>query len=104
MDPSLRDFETVMMEIKLSTERMTNKLEQLGDGIQKLESSVNRIDNALTSQERRLIILEQSIPKDLLQDLALIKNSLDTHTKLIWLVGGAVVTAWVKIFFGLISP
>ena len=56
-----RELETVMVEVKLSTERMTAKLEQLGDGIEKLEASISRIDSALSSQERRLIIVEQSM-------------------------------------------
>ncbi len=98
-----RELEAVMMEVKLSTERMTAKLEQLGDSIHKLETSIARIDNALSSQERRLIIVEQSIPRDLLQDLALIKNAQAMQTKLIWLVGTAAITGWLKTLFNLIS-
>ena len=98
-----RELETVMVEVKLSTERMTTKLEQLGDGIEKLEASISRIDSALSSQERRLIIVEQSIPRDLLQDLALMKNSISMHTRLIWLVGGAAISGWAKTLFNLLS-
>ncbi len=102
-EASFRDLETVMVEVKLSTERMNSKLDQLGTSIDKLENSISRIDNALSSQERRLIILEQSIPKELLQDLALMKNSLAMHTKLIWLVGGAAISGWAKTLIGLLS-
>jgi len=102
-EAGFRDLETVMMEVKLSTERMTAKLEQLGDSITKLEGSIARIDNAVSSQERRLIIVEQSIPRDLLQDLALMKNSLGMQTKLMWLIGGAAITGWIKVFFDMMS-
>ena len=103
-EAGFRDLETVMMEVKLSTERMTAKLEQLGDSISKLESSISRIDNALSSQERRLIIVEQSIPRDLIQDLALMKNAQTNQTKLIWLVGTAAITGWLKTLFNLMTP
>lgn len=102
-ESGFRDLETVMMEVKLSTERMTAKLEQLGDSIAKLEGSIARIDNALSSQERRLIIVEQSIPKDLLQDLALIKNSQSMQNKIIWLIGAAAISGWVRVFFDMLA-
>lgn len=102
-DAGFRDLETVMMEVKLSTERMTAKLEQLGDSITKLEGSIARIDSAVSSQERRLIIVEQSIPSHLLQDLALLKNAQDTQTKLIWAIGVAAISGWVRVFFDLLG-
>lgn len=102
--PGFRELETVMVEVKLSTERMATVLDQLSDSIGKLENSIARIDNAISSQERRLIIVEQSIPRDLLQDLALMKNNLAMHTKLIWLVGGAAISGWAKTLFNLLNP
>lgn len=100
---SFRDMEEVMIEIKIGTERISSKLEQLGDTISKLESSISRIDNAISSQERRLIVLEQSIPRNLLEDLALLKNSQANQTKLMWLIGGAAVSGWLKTIFTLIT-
>lgn len=99
----LRDLETVMMEVKIGTERISSKLEQLSDTIVKLESSISRIDNALSSQEKRLIILEQSVPRNLLEDLALIKNAQGMQTKLIWLIGGAAISGWIKVFFDMLA-
>jgi 4-diphosphocytidyl-2C-methyl-D-erythritol kinase len=98
-----RELETVMMEIKIGTERITSKLEQLSDTIIKLESSISRIDNALSSQEKRLIILEQSVPRNLLQDIALIKNAQNMQTKIIWLIGGAAISGWIKVFFDMLA-
>lgn len=98
-----RELETVMMEVKIGTERISNKLEQLSDTITKLESSISRIDNALSSQEKRLIILEQGVPKNLLEDLALIKNAQNMQTKLTWLIGGAAISGWIKVFFDMLA-
>lgn len=98
-----RELETVMMEVKIGTERISAKLEQLSDIIEKLENSISRIDNALSSQEKRLIILEQSVPRNLLEDLALIKNAQGMQTKLIWLIGGAAISGWIKVFFDMLA-
>ena len=100
---SFRELESVMMEIKIGTERISSKLEQLSDTIEKLESSISRIDNALSSQEKRLIILEQSVPKNLLEDLALIKNAQTNQNKILWLVGGAAISGWLKTIFNMIT-
>ena len=100
---SFRELESVMMEIKIGTERISSKLEQLSDTIEKLESSISRIDNALSSQEKRLIILEQSVPRNLLEDIALIKNAQANQNKILWLVGGAAISGWLKTIFNMLS-
>ena len=98
-----RELETVMMEVKIGTERISSKLEQLSDIIEKLENSISRIDNALSSQEKRLIILEQSVPRNLLEDLALIKNAQSNQNKLIWLIGGAAISGWFKVLIDMLT-
>ncbi len=98
---SLRELESVMLEIKIGTERINSKLEQLNDTINKLENSISRIDSALSSQEKRLIILEQSVPKNLLEDLALMKNAQASQNKILWLIGGAALSGWIKTIFEL---
>lgn len=89
----------LLTELKLSTERMSARLDQTYNSIEKLESTIQKMESAVSSQERRLIILEQSIPNHLISDLALMKDSLDTYRKLMWVVIAAVVGAWAKMYF-----
>jgi hypothetical protein len=89
----------LLTELKLSTERMSARLEQTYNSIEKLEASIQKMESAVSSQERRVIILEQSIPSNLISDLALMKDSLDTYKKLVWVVVAAVIGAWAKMYF-----
>lgn len=101
-EESVKELSIMLTEVKLSTERMTAKLEQTCDSIERLERSIHRIDNAVSSQERRLIIVEESIPDNLLSDLALMKDAQETHKKIMWAVIAAVLAAWGKTVLGLL--
>ena len=101
-EESVKELSIMLTEVKLSTERMAAKLEQTCDSIERLERSIHRIDNAVSSQERRLIIVEESIPDNLLSDLALMKDSQDTQKKIIWGVIAAILAAWGKTVLGLL--
>lgn len=89
------DFDTsnAILEIKINTERLVNKVEQLNDNIEKLEASVEILHKSLSAQDRRLTVLEQRVPEDLIQDLAIIKQNQNTFSKIMWLFGGATVTS-----------
>ncbi len=95
-DEAFKELGLMITELKLSTERMSARLEQTCDSIERLEESIKRVDAAVSSQERRLIVLEESVPDNLLQDLALIKESQDLQKKIIWAVVGAIVVSWWK--------
>jgi hypothetical protein len=101
-EESVKELSIMLTEVKLSTERMAAKLEQTCDSIERLERSIHRIDNAVSSQERRLIIVEESIPDNLLSDLARMKDSQDTQKKIMWGVIATILAAWGKTVLGLL--
>jgi len=102
-DESFKELSVMLTEVKLSTERMTAKLEQTCDSIERLEKSIHRIDNAVSSQERRVIILEERVPTNLLQDMALLKNSQEIQKKIMWAVITALAGTWGKMLLGLLA-
>lgn len=97
-----RDLETMVIEIKLGTERLIAKLDQLNSGVSRLESSLCKVDKTVEELEKKVIILEQELPDDLRRDLALLKNSQDTQTKFMWLLGGSILSVVIKIIADLI--
>lgn len=99
---SRKDLESMVVEIKLGTERLIAKLDQLNSGVSRLETSMCKIDKTVEELEKKVIIIEQELPDDLRKDLALLKNSQDTHTKIIWLLAGGVISTTIKILTDLI--
>ena len=95
-DENFKELGMMITELKLSTERMAARLEQTCDSIERLEESIKRVDAAVSSQERRLIVVEESIPDNLLADLALMKDSQETQKKIIWAVIAAIVVSWAR--------
>lgn len=89
----------LLTELKISVERMSSRVDQTYDRIERLENSIQKVENAVSSQERRLIVLEQSVPANLVSDLALMKDSIDTYKKVVWIAVAAVAGAWAKMFF-----
>ena len=81
---------------------MSTRVDQTYDRMERLENSMNKMETAMSGQERRVIILEQNVPPELRSDLALIKDSLATYKKFSWIVAGAVVASWVSEFLGLL--
>jgi hypothetical protein len=89
----------LLTELKISVERISTRVDQTYDRVERLENSLQKLEGSLSSQERRLIILEQAVPKDLLADLALMKNSQETYKRAVWVAIAAVTGAWAKMFF-----
>lgn len=92
----------LLTELKISVERMSSRVDQTYDRMERMETSISKVEGAVSGQERRVIILEQNVPKDLTSDLAIIKDSLSTYKRFSWIVAGAVVASWVSEFLGLI--
>jgi septal ring factor EnvC (AmiA/AmiB activator) len=98
MEPSnleyaVRDLTESIHEIKLNTERLVTKLEQVNDNIEKLERSVEDLHTSLSEQDRRLTKLEQLVPRNLIEDVAILKQNQSSVTKILWLLGGGTLTA-----------
>jgi len=92
LEYAVRELTDSIHEIKLNTERLVAKLEQVNSNIERLEDSVEDLHNSLSEQDRRLTILEQMVPRNLVQDVAILKQNQATVTKILWLLGGATIT------------
>jgi septal ring factor EnvC (AmiA/AmiB activator) len=92
LEYAVRELTESIHEIKLNTERLVSKLEQVNSNIERLEDSVEDLHTSLSEQDRRLTILEQLVPRNLVQDVALLKQNQATVTKILWLLGGATIT------------
>jgi archaellum component FlaC len=89
----------LLTELKISIERIAARVDQTYDRIEKLETSLQKVENSISTQERRLIILEQAVPHHLPSELALMKDSIDTYKKVVWIAVAAIAGAWAKMFF-----
>ena len=92
LEYAVRELTESIHEIKLNTERLVTKLEQVNSNIERLEDSVEDLHTSLSEQDRRLTILEQMVPRNLVQDVAILKQNQATVTKILWLLGGATIT------------
>jgi hypothetical protein len=101
-DEKVIELNQSLNELKVNTHTIVVKMEQIYDSIEKLEKTVETISTAVSSQEKRLTVLEQSMPKNLIEDLALLKNSQETYSKILWLVGGGVLASLMQSFFKVI--
>jgi chromosome segregation ATPase len=78
-----------LTEIKISSAQVSAQLEQLMQGMQKLESSLDEMKNITSNQETRLQLLESHcarIPQTLAEDFAVMKSQLSMYRKLSWMV------------------
>lgn len=94
-----QDITEIIHDIKTNTEILVTKLEQVNTNIEKLEGSVEDLHMSLSEQDRRLTVLEQMVPENLIQEFALLKQSQSTLTKLLWLIGGATITTFVEMVY-----
>lgn len=89
----------LLTELKISVERMSARVDQTYDRMERMETSIQKVEGSVSGQERRVIILEQNVPQNLISDLALLKDSVDTYKKVVWIAIAAIVGAWAKMFF-----
>lgn len=92
-----------IQEIKLNTKIVVTKLEQVNDNIERLEGSVEDLHISLSEQDKRLIIVEQMVPPNLLQDIAILKQNQSTLSKISWLIGGITLTTFADMVFHLLT-
>jgi peptidoglycan hydrolase CwlO-like protein len=101
-DESMQHLNDSLNELKVNTHTMCVKMDQIYDSIEKLEKTVESISQAVSSQEKRITVLEQGIPKNLIEDLALVKNAQQTYSKLLWVIATGVGMALIQSFFKVI--
>ncbi len=97
------DVSEVLKEVIIKMERIDGKLEQIVDKIDKLEKNVENINIAVSSQERRITILEQTVPNDLKQEMTKLSTHQESQSKIMWAIGGATLAAWINMLFRLIG-
>lgn len=103
MNNVVRKLSEVVHDIKTNTEILVTKIEQVNDNIEKLEASVEDLHMSISEQDRRLTVLEQMIPPNLLQDFAIMKQTQGTFTRLLWILGGATLSTFADMVYHMIS-
>ncbi len=101
MPPS--EVSEVLRELVIKMERMDAKLEQIVDKIDKLEKNVENINVAVSSQERRITILEQTVPNNIKEEVTKLKTHQEAQSKIMWAIGGATLAAWINMLFKLMG-
>jgi tetrahydromethanopterin S-methyltransferase subunit B len=101
-EESIKELNNTLNELKVNTHTIVIKMDQIYDSIEKLEKTVETISAAVSTQEKRLTVLEQSTPKNLIEDLALLKNSQQTYNKILWVIATGVAMSLVQSIFKVI--
>lgn len=102
-EDAINHLNDTLNELKVNTHTICVKMDQIYDSIEKLEKTVETISTAVSTQEKRITILEQGVPKNLIEDLALVKNSQQTYNKLLWIIATGVAAALMQSFFKIIQ-
>jgi predicted nucleic acid-binding Zn-ribbon protein len=102
-EENIKELNESLGELKVNTHTIVIKMDQIYNSIEKLEKTVETISHAVSSQEKRLTVVEQSIPRNLIEDLALVKNSQQTYNKLLWVIATGVAAALMQSFFKIIQ-
>lgn len=103
LEYAVRELTQNVGEIKINTEISVTKLDQLKLNLEKLEGSVEDIHMSLSEKDRRLTILEQLVPPNLIGDLALLKQTQKSYSKFLWLIGGGTLAALLDIVVELLK-
>lgn len=98
-----KDIQVMILEIKMATDRVYSKLEQLSSSVGRLENSLSNMDKKVEELEKKVIILDQAIPDDLYRDMTLLKNAQETQAKLMWIMAGGIVASLIKLFFDMVA-
>lgn len=102
-EESVKELNESLNELKVNTHTIVVKMEQIYDSIEKLEKTVESISSAVSTQEKRITVIEQAIPRNLIEDLAILKNAQETYNKILWIVAGGVAASLMQSFFKIIQ-
>ncbi len=101
-DETAKELNDTLNELKVNSHTIVVKMDQIYDSLEKLEKTVEVLTQNISSQEKRITILEQKVPQDLITDIALIKNSQQNSSKIIWslitLVTGLIGQTLYRMF------
>ncbi len=102
-EESIKEINDSLNQLKVNTHTIVVKMDQIYDSIEKLEKTVEAISQVVSSQEKRLTVLEQGVPKNLIEDLVILKSSQQTYNKLLWIIATGVAAALMQSFFKIIQ-
>lgn len=97
------EVKDALHDLKSDISKVAVTVDQIQNTLVRLESNITRLETALSGQERRIIILEQTVPNSLQTDMALLKSANENLHKFVWITATAAVTAWAKLLFEMIS-
>lgn len=97
-------LQDAITEIKISSANIDQKLDQMKEDFAKVELSISRLSDQTGAQEVRLTLLEekqiaiqQNLPQNLSEDLALMKSTLSNYQRFLWIVASGVVGLLLKM-------
>lgn len=94
-----REMTEAINSVKVNTERLVAQMELIYTAVEKLENSLEKMNDSLMQQDRRVTVLEQLVPKNLIEDVALIKAAQASSSKFLWTVAGVALTTFVNMIF-----
>jgi archaellum component FlaC len=97
------EVKDALHDLKTDINKVAVTVDQIQNTLVRLENNITRLETTLSGQERRVIILEQTVPSTLQTDLALLKSSNQNLHKFLWVIATAAVTAWMKLIFDLVK-
>jgi archaellum component FlaC len=107
---NLKELTNAITELKVSNNGMALKVEQLYSSVERLETSIEKLEKvtetisvSVSGQEKRITVLEQRVPDQLAQDLAVLKSNQESQSKVLWLVGSGTAIALINALFRLVK-
>tara|TARA_B100000700_G_scaffold331403_1_gene463825 strand:- start:827 stop:1174 length:348 start_codon:yes stop_codon:yes gene_type:complete len=98
-------LQDALTDLKIVTTNVESKLDQLKEGMEKIEVSMSELSGVTARQETRLSILEEKyescsklIPMGLGEDLAIMKSQVKTLNRVLWIVSTCIIGIIFEIF------
>ena len=105
-EDSIKELNATLAELTINSKTIVVKMDQIYDSIERLESSIEKLEattekisTVVGTQEKRITVLESQIPINLIQDMALLKRSQETLSRILWLVGTAAAGSLLNTIF-----
>ena len=99
-------LQDAITEIKISSANIDQKLDQMKEDFAKVETSIAKLSDTTSKQELRITLIEekqiaiqQAMPQNLNEDMALIKATLSNYQKFLWILSSGVVGLLLKTLF-----
>jgi chromosome segregation ATPase len=96
-------LQDAITEIKISSANIEQKLDQIKDDFAKVEEFISKLSDITSKQEVRLTLLEEkqgviqgSLPKNLNEDMAIMKATIANYQKFLWILASGVVGLLLK--------